>query len=111
MGYDPNGFVWVTVWLNGGVIVTSKAGFCLVWSTEKSVIAWNYQFRGYIFSLAENCSTEVVILLVSLDSSFPILESESILPEFWYILVQQGEYLNFALEITQIFLSTFLRPL
>jgi hypothetical protein len=77
MGYDSTRFVGVTVEFSGGVIVTSKAWFCLV---------------------------------CSLDSSFPILESEYIHPDVWYVLVQQGEYFNFALEISQIFPSTFLRP-
>jgi len=81
MGYGPTGFAWVTVGFSGGVIVTSKAVFCLVYTVEELVIAWNFQFTAYIFSLIERCSTEVGILLVSFDLSFSILESESVHPE------------------------------
>jgi len=81
LGYDSTGFVWVTAGFSGGVIVTSKAGFCLVWFAEQLAIALNCQFLAYIISLSECCSTEVGILLVSLDSSFPILESKVSHPE------------------------------
>ena len=39
MGYNSTGFVWVAVGFSDGVIVSSKAGFCLVWSAEQLVIA------------------------------------------------------------------------